>query len=456
MPKSQRMDHARLAAALKERLQRGPSSAAELYRPMGISQATFSRTVKLHAADLVVAGRASTTRYALRRAILGVDLRVPVFEIDDSGRARPFGELQAVHPRGFYLRSADESNRPSRFFDDLPYFLDDLRPSGFLGRLIPRRHPDLGAPKDVRNWTADDCLRYLTRYGTDLVGNLILGEGAFRRYLEQARRDAEAIAPGLRETEYPKRAQAVLEHGDPGSSAGGEQPKFSATVGPGRTPVFVKFSPTIDNEIARRRADLLVCEHLALEAMRRAGRSAARSELVFGADQAFLEVERFDRLPPRGRRGLISLFALDAEFVGLGLDWTSTAERLLEARSIEQAVRDEIRWRELFGHLIANTDMHPANLSFFFEEPRVSGLAPGYDMLPMLYAPQNEQLVMRRFDPPAPGPGDADLWAGVHAAAARFWEDVAADDRVSAGMRELAAENSRKVGALGEIGKLLP
>ncbi|MBI4425536.1 MAG: type II toxin-antitoxin system HipA family toxin YjjJ [Elusimicrobia bacterium] len=456
MPKKPSLDHAHLAANIRARLLAGPSSAAVIFNQLGISQPTFSRAVRKLKAELLIAGRASKTRYALRRMIDGAGARIPVFQIDENGGAARFGELHSIHSRGFFFQPTDRRGETGRFFPDLPYFIDDLRPSGFLGRLIPRRHPELEAPRDISAWTSDHCLRYLTRFGADLIGDLILGDAAFRLYLDEARQEPRETAKEARELEYPRRAREVLELGDPGSSAGGEQPKFSAVSGPGARPVLVKFSPKIANDVARRRADLLACEHLALETIRRAGLSAARSELLLGGDQAFLEVERFDRVPPRGRRGLISLAAFDAEHLGLGRDWSAAAARLLENGLISREVHDEIRWRELFGHLIANTDMHQSNLSFYFTEPSILGLAPAYDMLPMLYAPQNEQLVERAFKPGSPGPEDAPFWESVCAAAAAFWAAVAADSRVSPGFRAVAHENGEQVASLRRLGELLP
>ena len=72
---------------------------------------------------------------------------------------------------------------------------------------------------------------------------------------------------------------AALAGDVPGSSAGGEQPKFTATVDDGGTlrHVLVKFSPTLDTLVGRRWADLLVCEHLAAETAGQAAEPAARS-----------------------------------------------------------------------------------------------------------------------------------------------------------------------------------
>ena len=60
----------------------------------------------------------------------------------------------------------------------------------------------------------------------------------------------------------------------------------------------------------------------------------------------------------------------------------------------------QINLLEWFGRCIANIDMHFGNLSFFWSkvEDTVSlNLAPIYDMLPMLYAPEKSEIVERMF-----------------------------------------------------------
>ncbi|MFC1679589.1 type II toxin-antitoxin system HipA family toxin YjjJ [Elusimicrobiota bacterium] len=456
MPRSPRIDFERLATDLKRRLHNGVSSAGEACKYLGISQSTFSRVVTRLTDDLLIVGLSNRTRYALRRTIPDVGSQCPVYRIDEHGKTSKFGTLYAIHPRGFYYESTPDPRDKGRFFEDFPYFLDDLRPNGFLGRLIPKKHSTLGLPRSIDDWTANDSLKYLARFGYDLIGDLILGDEAFQRYLEANRGEPRSISRDERGEEYPKRAIDVLKFGDPGSSAGGEQPKFSAIVGPELTSVLVKFSPRIEDNVSRRRADLVICEHIGLEVIRRSGHSATESELIQSENQVFLEVRRFDRTGRRGRRGLASLRALDAEFVGSGRAWTEISEGLLKRRIIDEETLLEIRWREMFGHLIGNTDMHPANISFYFQIPRVIGLAPVYDMLPMLYAPQNDQIIDREFNPPLPKPDDAEIWRSAWAAGCEFWTDVSEDPRVSSSFQEIARANLKHLQSLKELGELLP
>ena len=65
-------------------------------------------------------------------------------------------------------------------------------------------------------------------------------------------------------------------------------------------------------------------------------------------------------------------------------------------------VTDGLRLVATFGSLIANTDRHFGNLTFFDNYEGKFRLAPVYAMLPMLFAPEHDQLGAGNFDPPDP------------------------------------------------------
>jgi serine/threonine protein kinase HipA of HipAB toxin-antitoxin module len=140
----------------------------------------------------------------------------------------------------------------------------------------------------------------------------------------------------------------------------------------------------------------------------------------------FLEVERFDRVGRRGRRGVVSLAALDDEYGGRRDSWTRAAWRLAAepvARIDPEDLR-RMRWLDAFGQLLGNSDRHFGNLSFFTEEgpeglmPR---LAPVYDMLPMVLAPQDLAVVERPFQPAGATEENGDVWADAAAHALEAW-----------------------------------
>jgi len=445
-----------LKKQLEEHLIYGPMKAAELCANLDISQPVFSRLTSQMKDRILIAGRARSTRYAARRHIPGIGMHIPIYEIGDGiNQTRKLAVLHAKEPSGFYLEPETEDIQ-AKFFDDLPYFLDNMRQSGFLGRLIPKRHIELELPQDIQLWSTDHCLNYCVHYGWNLPGNFILGDEAFRLYLSHSQANYDTIDLQDRIRVYPERADAVLSAGPPGSSAVGEQPKFLAVLSPEPTHVLVKFSHRICDATSQRLADLLVCEHIALKILAQHGQTVAKSELLISADRVFLEVKRFDRVGAHGRRGTLSLTALDAEFIGLLTNWKDSAAALLRLHHIDQNAYDQILWWQVFGHLIANTDMHHGNLSFLTRSTSILGVAPVYDMSPMLYAPVQGQLIERTFSPPLPAPSETAIWREVHGAALDFWLSVIDEDRISKKFRIIAEKNVETVDALKKFGDLLP
>jgi serine/threonine protein kinase HipA of HipAB toxin-antitoxin module len=171
----------------------------------------------------------------------------------------------------------------------------------------------------------------------------------------------------------------------PGSSAGGEQPKFVAFTD---RHVLVKFSSAEDNPVARRWRDLLAAEHIAAQVLIDAGIPASRSRLLDIAGRRFLEVERFDRVGQIGRRAIHSLLSVEAEFVGdASAPWPALVARLTAQGTVTAEAAAGAALLYAFGTLIGNADMHNGNLSFVSEHGRPYQLAPAYDMLPMAFRP---------------------------------------------------------------------
>jgi len=400
----------------------GPLSAQEIRRRLAISQPTVSRALAQLTGLVLTLGSGRAVRYALKRPVHSLRSEIPLYLVDAAGTTGHVANLHALQPRGFYLSALTPTLLTSRHYDDLPWFLSDLRPSGFLGRLIPRKFPELNFPPDIRLWNADHCLYFWSMLAGDLIGNWIVGEHAFA--LAQRAALHASVAADQRASRYEEFASNILALGPVGSSAGGEQPKFLVTRLPEAVPVIIKFSPDTGTLVGHRRADLLVCEHIALETLKAHGIAAARSQIIRGERRVFLEVERFDRTSEGGRRGLISLAILDSEFVGNAGTWRTIAKGLLEAKRISQEDYESILWRYYFGLCITNTDMHAGNLSLFLEGEVLGPIAPVYDMLPMGLSPSSEELPPFEFLPPVLMPNDKQIWSTVLPVAARFWETV--------------------------------
>lgn len=369
---------------IQTHLARSPLSVRQLIEYMGISQPTISRAIAALGDELVRIGRGPSIQYALRDAGRGIG-DIPVYRVSAEGQIRQLGTLLPVRPDGFVMQQIDGNCLHS---DALPWWLFDMRPQGYLGRAYAARHAAmLGLPGNPKEWSDTHVLRSLLAHGHDAIGNLLLGNAARDHFLS-----ASAARPLGAEEKPARYIQLAEEAGRgelPGSSAGGEQPKFvtCAETPQGPRHLIVKFTVAGNNPLTERWRDLLLAEHLALETLAAAGIPAVQTWLVDVGQQRFLEVERFDRVGPLGRRGLFSLAALDAEFVGAASGWAGITQALVRSGHIEPEAAQGAALLQAIGTLIGNTDMHAGNLSFIAEQGRPYSLAPAYDMLPMGFAP---------------------------------------------------------------------
>lgn len=442
-----------LATGILTQLATGPKTAKELIARLEISQPTFSRALVALGEKIVTMGRGRATRYARPRLVRGFSGCFPAYRIGEDGSVRLIGTLQAMVGGGYWWL-AEDGDSESRYFDHLPWFVQDMRPDGFIGRAFAQRHNhDLGLPEKLGEWNDDDLLLALARRGEDHVGNLLLGDESLERYLRSSAQSQAAIPLADRAERYAELARGAQAGDPPGSSAGGEQPKFTALVGENdlMRSVLVKFSPPLTQAEGVRWADLLRCEDLVLHVIGDCGIAAARTAIVAGKERVFLEVERFDRIGRLGRKELFSLRAIDGAYAGCGGDWLRCAAALQRAGVISPEEARRMRWLKLFGDLIANSDMHAGNLSFHRLAAGRYTLAPVYDMLPMLYRPTNGEIVARTFAPPLPGMETAGVWAEALNGALHFWSLAAEDREISGDFRDICRANQARLRELQEV-----
>lgn len=359
-------------------------TARHLADIVGISQPTTSRTLKALGDDIVRIGSGPSIQYALRNAFRRFS-SAPIYRITEEGQVKSLGKLIPVYPDGFVMEQTDKVCLHS---DGLPWWLFDMRPQGYLGRAYASAYSaELGLPPNPDAWTDADVIRALLAHGHDAVGNLLIGEQARKQFLEMP-----LPTPVARATTYPKLALAVSSGEVPGSSAGGEQPKFCTYTERGH--VVVKFTALDDNPISERWRDLLQAEHLALKVLE------VETEVFDFGTQRFLEIPRFDRVGQLGRIGLFSLRALEAEFVGRARDsWPILVNELVKQEHVHPDAAISTARLSAFGMLIGNTDMHPGNLSFISSHGRPYHLAPAYDILPMGFAPKSGGEIVNTLRP---------------------------------------------------------
>lgn len=442
-------------------LRTGPLSAQQIADAASVSPRTALRLIAELEGRVIFWGQGARRRYALRRRLRGHDDAIPLYRIDSDGRTRDAGSLSLIQPEGSHCDLGGHGwpvadLAVQGLWEGLPYPLYDMCPQGFLGRLFAQQeHGALEVSSDPRAWSDDDIVWVLSRRGADQTGDLILGTPALRLHHESIAHPVEPIASADINKAYPRYADAVLRQQIGVSSAAGEYPKFTASRQHRkcRTPhVIVKFSGQMESASTQRWADLLVCEHLALQSLRdRTGIPIARSRILQVEGRTFLESERFDRMGDFGRVPLVSLHAINGHLSGLSSqDWRQQARTLHRQGFVDATCAQRMVTLWWFGTLIGNTDMHLGNLSFFPQEGRLL-LAPAYDMLPMAYAPMaGGELPPRQPRYELPPPDEAEAWKIACGAALEFWRVTAADVRVSSEFRRLAQENRRRLQELAD------
>ena len=418
---------------IREYLERGPSTSREIQAATGLSQSSVARQLKKMGDRVIRLQKGRSIRYAATCNAFGGNDKLHLSMIDEYGDTFLIAFIRPLSHGGFFVEPATEisplllGENNDGLYDDLPYFLFDLRPQGFLGRQIAQEMASQSEdfPTDPRHWNTNQIGRYLMSNGDDLSGNLKFGEQIQLRI----RRKPAIIS----DKDYPDQADSVMSGSIPGSSAGGEQPKFTAFNSNRSSHVIVKFSPQGDNNLANRWRDILITEYHASKIINSRIFPTAETRLMEMRGRLFLETLRFDRSGEYGRNSMISLQSIDAEFTGLGSNWPQVLNELFKKKRInEQDVFNaESLW--YFGRLINNTDMHLGNLSLAIEG-EMFRLLPLYDMCSMGFAPKSGGEVQSfTFVPPTLKSSNIrkDLIKTIKKIAFDFWESLASDERIS-------------------------
>ena len=418
---------------ISEYLARGPATSKEIQSATGLSQSAVARQLRGMGDSVIKLRNGRSLIYAVTCNAFGGNDKLPVGIVDAHGNTVLAAFVRPLVHGGFFVEPVTGmpplllGEKGNGLYDDLPYFLLDLSPQGYIGRKIAEEMASQSDdfPADPRRWNTNHIGRYLVSNGDDLPGNFKFGEQALLRF-----RRKPVATP---DEDYPALADSVMSGVLPGSSAGGEQPKFTAFSAKSLSHVIVKFSPKGDNDITRRWRDILLTEFHAIEAIHCKDFPAAETRLFELDGRLFLESKRFDRSGEYGRMSMVSLFSIDAEYSVIGAGWPQSLDALYRENLVSwQHVYDaEFLW--CFGSLINNTDMHLGNLSLAIEG-NVFRLLPLYDMCSMGFAPKGGgEVPAYNFVPSDPrrvNISDTTM-DSIKEMARDFWERVACDERIS-------------------------
>ncbi len=435
-----------LIEAVAALLARGePLTAAQLAASTGKSQSSISIVMKALGNRVHRIGAARNTRYALKKDILGLPAQQAAVWTDTQGQSHFFGEL--THLRGKWLH-IQHSQREWLVQEKLPWFLLPIRPQGFLGRKLAHSVANLmpGFPTDPEAWTTEQVLFAVAQQSVDCPGAIHFGN---RSPSAEEAKPANAMRPADLLAQLEALAQQDASQSPAQSSAGGEQPKFSAVyTGQQTVHHLVKFSPPNNTPFGSRWRAMLMLEHLANEILTSRGIACASTQVFAGDVRTFLSSERFDRHGTHGKSHVVAIAAVHDEFVkDSWTNWITTSEALERQGMITAQELKAIASIFAFGKYIGNTDMHSGNLSFFVDDvitPKIR-LAPVYDMLPMMWRPDPHQgLSDSSLREPFMQAGfelekeQAKRWA------IEFWER-AAQLNISAELKAASLESARRL-----------
>ncbi len=426
---------------LRQLLKKQIMSSRDLTKGLNISQPTLSRLLADMNHEIVVMGKGRATCYGLPRKIHDKTGNFPVYTVDPRGNAHRYGRLYALQSGQYWW---EDSSGYGEIYNQIPWFLHDLRLNGYSGRsFASQQAQQLNLPRKLTDWSDDDTLCARSFHSENLPGNIIFGEESLTRYLALSRELEKPLDMEMRLQKYPLLAQRTLVGENDSAALGGEQPKFSTYIDDHGTPchMIVKFSPASESTESRRYADLLICEHLALEAVRIAGLNVARSRLLITGNQTFLCLKRFDRRGALGRLPLLSLRALHAKIQAPCDNWIEASQRLEKHRLISPDGAQKLRWFALFSDFIANTNQHFGNISLIPHRNETYILAPFYGVRPTLYEPVSGDIPQRLFTPPPPRNETAEGLRNPLDTAIFFWKSAAVDSRISAEFRQICYEN---------------
>ncbi len=422
-----------MSISVRDFLENGPATSKEIQVGTNLSQRAVSRQIQNMDSSAIKIKRGRTYYYMVTCNAFGGSDSLPLVIVDMNGSTDIVALIRPLAHGGFFV-SGTQGMSPlllgesgNGLYDDLPYFLADSAPQGFIGRQIAAEMASQSEdfPTDPRRWNSNHISCYLMSNGDDLPGNFKFGNQArFRRRHRPVSTTRD---------EYPELADAVMKGEVGGSSAGGEQPKFTAYCSERSAHVIVKFSPKSDNDVSCRWRDILITEYHASHVLLDHGLSAAETDLFEQDGRFFLESIRFDRSGEYGRGSMISLQSIDAEFVGSGGSWPQVIDGLFDKGIIGHFHHYDAKILWLFGRLINNTDMHLGNLSMGIDGS-VFRLLPVYDMCSMGFAPKSSgEVIPFSFTlPEVTVEGlDEDKISRAENAARDFWGKVARDERIS-------------------------
>jgi hypothetical protein len=431
----------KLAVELINLLERnGEQTAAEAATRLDVTGSTITRVVKALGTEVITLGRGQHTRYARPLYAYSDRAQWPLFWVSATGEVSEFAVASLVKPGAIHIYGSGFNVRSGV---DLSWALTPLNLRGFLGRAQRQQLGAVATNWDVttEQWSVAQRVFAAQSATLDHAGAMVLGEDALRAWQQASVVSAASDDITTIAAHYDALADSANEGRVAGSSADGEQPKFSARVTDASgniRDVLAKFSPPRGTPFGERWNDLLRAEAHAATTLANAGFDVPHTRIVSSEKRTYLESARIDRTGARGRRHLLPLSSVHSAFIaGAQQHWPDTVRRLIAQKRLPMSALETTQTLFAFGQLIGNTDMHFGNLGVIAETPQQLArgqftLAPIYDMLPMRFVPSaHDDFGYTDFTPTVSAVISDAALSKAKELATTFWKRSATDRNVS-------------------------
>lgn len=438
----------KLAAKLIELLERdGEQTAANAATHLRVTGSTITRAVKAFGSEVITIGRGQHTRYARPLYAYSERAQWPLFWVSATGEVSEFALASLVKPGAIHVYGAGLNVRSSV---DLTWALTPLNLRGFFGRAQRQQLGAVATNWDAKTeqWSVAQRVFAAQSATLDYAGAVVFGEDALRVWQQASSVSVVSDDITTLAAHYDTLADSANDGRVAGSSADGEQPKFSTRVTDANgniRDVLVKFSPPRGTPFGERWNDLLHAEAHAAATLANAGFDVPHTCIVSSEKRTYLESARIDRTGARGRKHLLPLSSVHGAFIASAQQhWPDTVRRLIAQKRLPMSALETTQTLFAFGQLIGNTDMHFGNLSVIADTPQQLArgqftLAPVYDMLPMRFAPNaHDDFGYTDFTPTASAVLSDVVQANAKALSRTFWDRCAADRNVSEAWRVFA------------------
>ncbi len=427
---------------VKEYLENHIATSHQIQKNCDLTARQVLLAIKKLAHIIIKIPNGRSPKYALTKPAFNTGDKIYLWEVDNFGKHSCIATLRPLSAGGYMVEkeigmpNAFMGEQGNGFYHDLPYFLTDIAPKGFLGKKIAENiaKVDDSFPAHLNEWNDNHIGRYLLANTDSSIGNLKFGNHVnlnIRTFFERHKRD-----------QYLDIADEIISHDSILSSAGGEQQKFTTFCEDINAHVLVKFSPKGDSKNARRWKDILITEHYAAQILNAGGIVTAAETTIFEqGGRLFLESKRFDRCDKHGKRSMLSLLSIDAEFVGVGDNWLRSCTELFQLKLLNQQDLYNVEYLSTFAQLIYNSDTHLGNISFEAHNEGFT-LLPIYDMCSMAFAPKsNGEILPFIHKEPNIKISEGFTLQAVTSAVKLFWSQVANEAMLSKDFKKYIQQN---------------